>query len=659
MGKYSRNSGKHTTKTTTTIFNRITFKFMITVGLVVAVLIASFFLFIFDRTQDHIISEVHNQAEIAFEQIVITRHWNTNYGGVYVEKTAGVVSDPYLEKIGIEPDIITVDNRTYTLKNPALMTRELSSIAKEGEVLEFHITSLNLVNPSNRPDEFEKESLMSFDNGITETTQIVLQNGSMSYQYMAPLYVVESCLKCHKNYELGDVRGGISVFLPMDNAYSAIQSTKRNLLVCAVVLIIGIEGLLFFLINRMIVKPIDNLRIGARKIGEGDFKYTIPVKNGDEIGVLSTAFNTMASELAKTMRDVKESEAKWHTIFTDSLEGIALIDSETGQIFDCNPEFEKQTERKLEILKSMKIWDLVLPENVDAVVAKFHEIVKTGIGCSHELEFQRPDGGTIPMESVSGVVTVQEKRYVLCLTRDLTERKQAEEKLKMYAEDLKRSNELKDLFTDILRHDLLNPAGLVKGFTEVLICGENDEKKLYSLQKIKDNNNRLIGLIESTAKLARLEYIKELKFEKKDVGAIFKEVVDDFRPNLDEKQMTLTFAAEGTYPANVNPIIEEVFVNLLSNATKYSPNESQIIVDILDSGDKWKVTVTDFGTGISDQDKTQIFERFKRVDKSGVKGTGLGLAIIKRIIELHCGDVGVDDNPAGQGSVFWVTVRKA
>lgn len=82
-------------------------------------------------------------------------------------------------------------------------------------------------------------------------------------------------------------------------------------------------------------------------------------------------------------------------------------------------------------------------------------------------------------------------------------------------------------------------------------------------------------------------------------------------------------------------------------------------MDILDSDDKWKVTITDFGTGISDQDKTQIFERFKRMDKSDVKGTGLGLAIIKRIIELYCGNVGVDDNSAGQGSIFWVTVRKA
>ena len=241
---------------------------------------------------------------------------------------------------------------------------------------------------------------------------------------------------------------------------------------------------------------------------------------------------------------------------------------------------------------------------------------------------------------------------------DVTERKQAEEKLKTYAEDLKHSNELKDMFTDILRHDLLNPAGLVKGFTEVLIERENDGDKLHALQKIEQNNKKLIDLIESAAKFAKLESTDEFEFNVKDIGTIFKDVVEDFGPILYKKQITLDFVAEGEHLANVNPIIEEVFANLLSNAIKYGSNESRIIVDILDSGEKWKVTVTDFGEGISDDDKPNVFTRFKRVGKGNVKGTGLGLAIVKKIVELHGGKVGVEDNPAGQGSVFWVTVRK-
>ena len=230
---------------------------------------------------------------------------------------------------------------------------------------------------------------------------------------------------------------------------------------------------------------------------------------------------------------------------------------------------------------------------------------------------------------------------------------------KKYADDLKRSNELKDMFTDILRHDLLNPAGLMKGYTEILLERENDETKLHALQKIEKNNDKLIDLIESAAKFAKLESTDEIEFNAKDIGTIIKDVVGDFSPVLYEKQMTLDFVAEGEHLANLNPIIGEVFANLLSNAIKYSSNESHIIVDILDLGKKWKVTVTDFGEGISDDDKSNVFTRFKRVGKGNVKGSGLGLAIVKRIIELHEGEVGVEDNPAGQGSVFWVTLNKA
>ncbi len=242
---------------------------------------------------------------------------------------------------------------------------------------------------------------------------------------------------------------------------------------------------------------------------------------------------------------------------------------------------------------------------------------------------------------------------------DITDRKRAEKALKQYAEELKSSNELKDLFTDILRHDLLNPAGIVKGFTEVLLNMEDDEKKHHLLEKIEKSNEKLINMIQSAAKFAKLQSVDEIDFEEKYLDIIFNDVANNFKPMLDEKRMTLDFIAEGTYPANVNPMIEEVFANMMSNAIKYSPQESRIIVDILDSDEKWKVTVTDFGNGISDEDKPKIFTRFKRVDKSGVKGTGLGLAIVKRIIKLHGGEVGVEDNPAGQGSVFWVTVGKA
>ncbi|MBN2018323.1 MAG: PAS domain S-box protein [Candidatus Cloacimonetes bacterium] len=243
--------------------------------------------------------------------------------------------------------------------------------------------------------------------------------------------------------------------------------------------------------------------------------------------------------------------------------------------------------------------------------------------------------------------------------RNVTERKQAEDDLKIYAEELQHSNELKDLFTDIMHHDLLNPAGVVKGYTEILLNIEENKNKRQYLEIIERNNEKLISIIERASNYAKLASIEDLEFEKRDIAFFLKGVIENLRPNLEDKKMAIEFEVHGEYCANVNPVIEEVFSNLLCNAIKYSPKGSRIIVNIVDAGNEWKVTVTDFGEGISDEDKSMLFERFRRVKNNAVKGTGLGLAIVKRLTSLHGGRVGVEDNPKGQGSVFWVTVKKA
>ncbi|WP_445474432.1 sensor histidine kinase [Methanococcoides methylutens] len=240
----------------------------------------------------------------------------------------------------------------------------------------------------------------------------------------------------------------------------------------------------------------------------------------------------------------------------------------------------------------------------------------------------------------------------------LVQRRESLEKLKKYAEDLEHSNELKELFTDIMRHDLLNPAGIVKGYAELLLEMEDDEKKHGMVQTIDRNNKKLIDMIENAARFAKLDTFEEIGFQEMDLALVIEGVIGNLRLNIEERQMVVEFDHEGTYPAKANPMVEDVFLNLLSNAIKYSPENERVIIDISDVGDEWKVSVTDFGEGVSDENKPELFERFKRVTKKGIKGTGLGLAIVKKIIDLHGGSVGVEDNPGGQGSVFWVTLRK-
>jgi signal transduction histidine kinase len=178
------------------------------------------------------------------------------------------------------------------------------------------------------------------------------------------------------------------------------------------------------------------------------------------------------------------------------------------------------------------------------------------------------------------------------------------------------------------------------------------------VSSIKRNNDKLIEMIEIAAKFAKLESTEDIRLERMEIGAILRNVIEQFEHKLEDRQMTLDMRAKGTYYSMLNPIIEEIFANFISNAIKYSPEGTPIIVDVVDTNYYWKVEVTDSGEGIPDDVKELIFDRFKRVNKKGVKGTGLGLAIVKRIAEIVEAEVGVEDNPEGQGSRFWVKLKK-
>ncbi len=249
--------------------------------------------------------------------------------------------------------------------------------------------------------------------------------------------------------------------------------------------------------------------------------------------------------------------------------------------------------------------------------------------------------------------------HILISGEDITERREAEIKLQDYASQLERSNELKDLFTDIMRHDLLNPAGLIRSFTEILIELEMDERKKHIINNINESTTKLIDLIEGAAQLAKLESMEEIGFVRVNLASLLEESIENFALDIDHKSLEMDTSFAEEYPAMANPLIERVFSNLLSNAVKYTADESQVRIRIDDTGDKWKVSFIDQGDGIPDKDKLAVFERFKRLHKESIRGSGIGLAIVKRIVDLHNEQVGVIDNPDGQGSIFWLTLKKA
>jgi signal transduction histidine kinase len=237
-----------------------------------------------------------------------------------------------------------------------------------------------------------------------------------------------------------------------------------------------------------------------------------------------------------------------------------------------------------------------------------------------------------------------------------THSRELEDRVQKRTLELEHSNKLKDLFTDIMRHDLLNHVSVIKGLSQ-LISTDVAEENRRSIEIMGKSAGKLEKMIQNAAKLAKIESLEKLEFEERDLCEILEDVISDFKPLLKERGMRVRFEGKSRCPARVNSSIEDVFSNLLSNAIKYSPKKTSITLGIREEDESWRIYVKDQGEGIPDEYKKAVFNRFRREDKKGVKGTGLGLTIVKRIVELHKGRVWVEDNPKG-GSIFHVVIPK-
>ncbi len=333
---------------------------------------------------------------------------------------------------------------------------------------------------------------------------------------------------------------------------------------------------------------------------------------------------------------------------------IMHINKKGSELLDCHLDH---------LLNDMWI-DSFIPEDfIDDIKVHYDGLVSgTQVSCDYyecpvsirngdEKMFRWCDS---PIKDESGSIA-----GILISGEDITEIKDAERKLQEYARELERSNELKDLFTDVMRHDLLNPAGLIKSFVELLGDMETDNHKKELFSKLSITTDKLISMIHDAAHLAKVESLKDINFTVVDISSMIMDVVNGSMYQVKEKGMDVQIRSHGKCHAISSPIIEEVFVNLLSNSIKYSQNGGTITIEISEMKDKWKISFTDQGEGIPDKSKSAVFERFKRLHKEDVKGSGIGLAIVKRIMDLHNENIFVEDNPNGCGSVFWLTLKKA
>ncbi len=286
-------------------------KLILTGTLVSMVTLAAMFLYL-DRRQERIFQDLmKNQAKGIFKQVVITRKWVADHGGIFVEKLPWVKANPYLAD-GIMEDTV---GRVFVKENPAMVTRALSEYAKKHGSYWFNITSLNLVNPENAPDGFESAALERFRQGVSnEEYGITEIEGEKYYRYIAPLYIDEGCLKCHSQhgYDFGDIRGGISITIPIEAFYDFLsrERVKVGLLSLGVALALMLG--LYISLHRVLVVPIRRVRDFAVAWREGALPETVSetqrpidpdqLPEGDELGDLFVELSRLHATVTSNER---------------------------------------------------------------------------------------------------------------------------------------------------------------------------------------------------------------------------------------------------------------------------------------------------------------------------------------------------------------------
>lgn len=248
-------------------------KYLTGIFLIIGLIVLSVFWGFSYRSNALIRGQLLKQAKSFFEEVVITREWSAKHGGVYVKIGPDTVINPYLQKIpGLKVVIKDEEGVAYTLKNPALMTRELSELAATKGVFRFRITSLNPLNPTNKPDPFEQTALTAFNQGSKEYFAFEKNDNQVFFRFMAPLATLKPCLKCHaqQGYKEGDIRGGISVSLPATDVLKQINENRYYIILIAIGIVMLIFAILRY-VSHVFIGDLNRAEQHLREMATRDF----------------------------------------------------------------------------------------------------------------------------------------------------------------------------------------------------------------------------------------------------------------------------------------------------------------------------------------------------------------------------------------------------
>jgi PAS domain S-box-containing protein len=469
----------------------------------------------------------------------------------------------------------------------------------------------------------------------------------------------------------------LCLIMKIDQAEALVPSralASRMAITGGLVLLIG--SIVAFGMSRTFTRPVHQLVQGAGQIGQGNLDYRIEVKSGDELGLLGREFNQMAASIAEKEAQLRHwaaeleqkveertaelsaSEERYRILSETSPDMIFTIDRD-DQVQYVNTPAARQFGKTPEQVIGKPLAELFPPSMVASQQIAIQQVLRTGEPLSSERQIAFPGGQLwldtqlVPLRNGAGEVSA-----VMGVSRDITDRKQAEEKLQKLLDDLARSNAELERFAYVASHDLQEPLRMVTSYLQLLEQRYKDKLDGDALEFINyavDGSNRMKTLISDLLAYSRVG-TRGKEFTLTDCEEVITRVLTNLQVSNEENKAKVTHDPLPRVMAD-DAQLESLFQNLIGNAIKFrSKKTPKIHVGVEQKGREWVFSVRDNGIGIDPQYFERIFIIFQRLhNRKEYPGTGIGLAISKRIVERHGGRIWIESQP-GKGSTFFFTL---